>query len=309
MKNFIVVDIGGTQIRAAVFPEGSTEFSSQKKIPTQAPGQSPMERMVDLLKEIWPKEGNVLSIAIAAPGYLDPDEGVVISAPNIPGWKNLPICDLLREEFKVPIYLGNDANLAALGEWKFGAGKGHKDLLYLTISTGIGGGIIIGNKLVTGVHGMAGELGHVVADPDGPMCNCGKRGHIEAIASGTAIARFVKEKLTEGVPSVFPPTASPTSKEIAQAANQGDKLSLEAFQNAGFYLGQTIAGWLHTLNPSILILGGGVSRSGDLLLKPMIASLAEHIISPKYIDDLKIVTAALGDDAGLLGALALSLEK
>jgi glucokinase len=309
MKKFIAVDIGGTQIRAAVYPEDSTTPLIQKKISTQGDDKTPLDRLLGLLKEIWPQEGEVKSIAIAAPGYLDPEAGVVISAPNIPGWKNLSISERLRGEFSVPVYLGNDANLAALGELKFGAGQGHGDLLYLTISTGIGGGIIINKKVVAGVHGMAGELGHVVAIPDGPMCSCGKRGHIEAVSSGTGIASYVKEKVKEGVPSVFGPDSSPTAKEIAAAANNGDALSREAFERAGYYLGQTIADWLHMLNPSILILGGGVSRSGDLLMKPLLASLEEHIVTNEYIDTLQIVPAALGDDAGLLGALALSLEK
>jgi glucokinase len=309
MKKYAVVDIGGTQIRVAIYPEGSTTPLSQKKIPTQAESQTPVQRLIGLLREMWPGGSEVVSIAIAAPGYLDPDRGIVITAPNIPGWKDLPICQILHNEFGVPVYLGNDANLAAMGEWKFGAGQGHKDLLYLTISTGIGGGIIVGNKLVTGCGGMAGELGHVVAVPDGPMCNCGKRGHIEAVASGTAIARYVKEKINEGIPSVFQAGSTPSAKEISHAAKEGDALSQEAFRLAGFYLGRTIADFLHTLNPSILILGGGVSHSGDLLLKPLMASLKQHIISEEYINQLTIVPAALGDDAGLLGALALSLEK
>jgi glucokinase len=309
MKKYIAIDIGGTQIRVAVFPENSVDFEKQKKIPTQGDGKTPIDRLLGLLEEIWPSEGDVQSISMAAPGYLDPEAGIVITAPNIPGWKNLPVSSLIQERFTVPVYLGNDANLAALGEWKFGAGKGHSDLLYLTISTGIGGGIISGNRLITGTRGMAGELGHVVAIPDGPMCACGKKGHIEAVSSGTAIARYVKEKIAEGIPSIFPPGSTPSSKEIASAAAHGDELSIQAFRQAGYYLGQAIADWIHILNPSILILGGGVSRSGDLLMKPLIASLKEHIITEEYIKDLKIEFAALGDDAGLLGALALSLEK
>jgi glucokinase len=309
MRKIVAADIGGTQIRVAVYSENNIEPITRKKIPTQSAGQTPVERLIGLMRELWPDDNEVTSIALAAPGYLDPENGIVISAPNIPGWQNLHICSILNQEFKVPVYLGNDANLAALGEWKFGAGKGHRDLLYLTISTGIGGGIILGNKLVTGAKGMAGEMGHVVAIPDGPMCGCGKRGHIEAIASGTGIAHYVKEKLDEGVPSIFAPDSSPTSREIAQAAADGDSLSTEAFSRAGYYLGQTIADWLHILNPSILILGGGVSRSGDLLLNPLIESLHKHVISPEYLRDLQIVPAALGDDVGLLGALALALEK
>jgi glucokinase len=306
MKKYITVDVGGTQIRVAVFPENSIEPLEQKKIKTQGDGKTPVERLIGVLTEIWPVDGEVNSIAIAAPGYLDPKRGVVISAPNIPGWQNLPLAEILTEKFNVPVYLGNDANLAALGEWKYGAGRGHGNLLYVTISTGIGGGIILENQLINGATGMAGEIGHVMAVPDGPMCGCGKRGHIEAVASGTGIAHYVKEKIDAGVPSVFPVGSSPSAKEIAVAAREGDKLSNEAFELAGFYLGRTFADFLHILNPSILIMGGGVSMSGDLIMKPMKASLEKHVISPEYLTNLTIVTAALGDDAGLLGALALS---
>ena len=136
MKKFIAVDIGGTQIRAAVYPEDSTRPLNQKKIQTQGDNVTPLDRLFALLKEIWPEDGQVQSIAIAAAGYLDPEAGIVISAPNIPGWQNLSISDRLRSEFGVPVYLGNDANLAALGELKFGSGQGHSDLLYLTIKIG-----------------------------------------------------------------------------------------------------------------------------------------------------------------------------
>ncbi len=309
MRKFAAVDVGGTQIRVAIFNEDSPKPIFEKKIKTQGDNQTPVERLIALLKEMWPTDGEISSIAIAAPGYLEPEQGIVVTAPNIPGWKNLPLAQILRDEFHVPVYLGNDANLAAMGEWKFGAGKGYKDVLFITISTGIGGGIIMDNHLINGAHGMAGEIGHVVSVPNGPMCGCGKRGHLEAVASGTGIARYVREKLNEGVPSVFPKGASPSSKEIAEAAKNGDQLSIDAFNQAGFYLGQTFADFLHILNPAILILGGGVSRSGDLILKPLMASLEQHVVSPEYLTNLRIVPAALGDDAGLLGAFALSLEK
>ena len=306
MKKYITVDVGGTQIRVAIYSEHNIEPLEQKKIMTQGDEKSPIDRLVALLEEMWPGSDQVNSIAIAAPGYLEPKKGIVVSAPNIPGWQNLPLSEILTKKFNVPVFLGNDAILAALGDWKYGAGRGHSNLLYITVSTGIGGGLICENHLISGANGLAGELGHVIAVPDGPMCNCGKRGHLEAVASGIAIARYVKEKIESGVPSVFTPGSSPTAKEISFAAGNGDKLSNEAFESAGFYLGRTITDFLHMLNPSILILGGGVSMSGDLILKPMKASIEKHVISPEYIKNLSIVRSALGDDAGLLGALALS---
>lgn len=309
MEYFIAVDIGGTQIRVAVYPETATTPIIHKRIKTVENDQTPLERMVNLIHELWPKDGKVISIAIGAPGFLDPKIGLVVNASNVPGWKNLPLSSIIEKEFKVPVYLGNDANLAALGEWRFGAGMGHHDILYLTVSTGIGGGLIMGDHIVEGAHGMAGELGHITAEPNGPLCGCGQRGHLEAVASGPAIARYVKEKMEIGVESVFTLGSNPTAKEIGFAARQGDALSIEAFNKAGFYLGRSVADFLHIFNPSLVIFGGGVSLSGDTIMIPLKSSLKQHVIDPEYLNNLSITTTMLGDDTGLLGALALMHSK
>ncbi|NTU75760.1 MAG: ROK family protein, partial [Anaerolineaceae bacterium] len=198
-----------------------------------------------------------------------------------------------------------DANLAALGEWKFGAARGHHDVLYLTVSTGIGGGVIIADRLLTGSRGMATELGHITVLPDGPMCGCGHRGHLEAVASGTAIARDVAARLAAGEESIIA-TKNPTTKDIGLAAMKGDLLAISALSIAGQWIGYTLADFLHIFDPSIVIFGGGVSQVGSLLLNPVRQGLQERILSPEYLKGLTITTAALGDDAGLLGALALA---
>ncbi len=302
----IAVDIGGTQIRVAVYPKGSHRPIVQKRIPTRAKDQTPLERLIGLLKELWPKEGHVCAIGAAAPGWINPQLGVMYVAPNIPGWENLPLGNILREEFDVPIKLGNDANMAALGEWRYGAGQGHHDLLYLTISTGIGGGVISGDHLLLGSHGLAAELGHITVQPDGPVCGCGHRGHLEAFASGTGIAYYVAEQLANGVPSELAEIKNPTARDISMAAEHGDALAIAAIARAGTYIGHALANFLTIFNPSIIILGGGVSRSGPFLLEPLRAALQERVLSPEYLNGLVITTAALGDDAGLLGALVLA---
>jgi len=309
MRAFIAVDIGGTQIRVAVFPEQSINPIQEKRIRTVAEGQTAVERMILLIEELWPRDAEIVSIAIAAPGFLDPKAGIVVTAPNIAGWINLPIAQIIQDRFHVPVYLGNDANLAAMGEWHFGAGRGYSDILYITVSTGIGGGIIAGGQLVEGAHGMAGELGHVMAEPDGPLCGCGKRGHLEAVASGTAIARYMAEKIEIGIPTSFPKGSRPSARETALAARQGDALSIEAFNRAGFYLGRAVADFLHILNPELIIFGGGVSLSGETILAPMRKSLEENVISPEYLKHLTITRTVLGDDSGLIGAYALMLSK
>lgn len=278
----------------------------QKRIPTQGKDSSALDRLMGLVAELWPVNDKVCSIGVAAPGPNNPQLGIIYRAPNIPGWEKLPIIQIMQERFNVPVLLGNDANLAALGEWKFGAGQGHHHLLYVTISTGIGGGVICDDRLLLGSHGLAAEIGHVTVDPSGPVCGCGHRGHLEAFASGTAIAHYVAEQLKQGVPSSLSEIAHPSGRDISMAAEQGDPLAKAALARAGTYMGRALADYLHIFNPSIIILGGGVSRSGSFLMEPLRAAMAETILSPEYMQGLVITTAALGDDAGLLGSLALA---
>ncbi len=308
MEIYIVSDIGGTQLRVAAFNSADLSLVQMKKIPTQGNNLTPTQRLIYLIKEI--AEGHTLhSIAVAAPGYLDPEKGIIYEAPNIPGWVNLPLRQELQDVFNVPVFLGNDANVAALGEWKFGAGIGHRNLLYLTISTGIGSGVIIDNHLLLGQNGLAAEFGHVTIDPDGPLCGCGHPGHIEAFASGTAITKYVHQQLASGRESLLTKSDNPGGKEINEAAQQGDALAIEAFQRAGKYLGISIANFIHMLNPSIIILGGGVTQAWDLLTKPMMEEIEKTILSPQYLKNLVITQAKLGDDVGLKGALALLLTE
>lgn len=308
-KYYIACDIGGTQIRVAVFTENNIEPTAQKRIPTRGPGTA-VERLIGLIRELWPQDGSVAAIGAAAPGSLDPETGILYIAPNIPGWINLPLRRQIEEAFPTtPIAIGNDANMALLGEWRYGAGKGHSNLLFFTVSTGIGGAAIIDNHLLLGQHGLGTELGHVQVMEGGPMCGCGQRGHLESISSGTAVARYVAEKLKEGAPSCLSIDAKPTSRDVAIAAFSGDALAIQAFEHAGHYLGIALADFLHIFNPSIVIFGGGVSLTGDLIFAPMRAALETHLMSPQYLNDLKIVTVQLGDDAGLVGAYVLAQQR
>ena len=200
--------------------------------------------------------------------------------------------------------MGNDANLAALGEWKYGAGVGHHDVLYLTISTGIGGGVICRDVLIEGSSGMAGEFGHITVLPGGPVCSCGVKGHLEAVASGLAIAKYVEEQIAAGRGSTLDSHSDLNSRAIAEAAQNGDLLSKEAFNRAGGFIGQAVADFLHLFNPSIVIFGGGVSNCGNLILDPIKKSIKQNIMDETYLDHLQITTVKFGDDAGLLGALA-----
>lgn len=302
----IAVDLGGTHIRAAAFRREETRPLKHQKIKTRSRDESVFERLLRLIEEVLPANETLDAIGVAAPGPLDPRTGIIIETPNIQEWKNFPLVEKLSSHFGCPVYLGNDANLAALGEWRYGAGQGHDHLLYLTISTGVGGGVISDGHLLEGQQGLAAELGHVIVLADGPICSCGGKGHLEALASGTAIARYVEDQLkNKKTESSLGSRAKRTAESIAEAACEGDPLAISAYQRAGKYLGIGVASFLHIFNPSILILGGGVSQSGELLYKPFRESLREHIFNPAYLENLFITPPALGDDAGLLGALAL----
>jgi glucokinase len=303
MSDIIAIDIGGTQLRAAVYPPNGITPINIRHAASRGMEEGVYERLTALIDTVWPKEP-VDAISIAAPGPLNPYTGIIISTPNIPAWTNYPLAELLSKQYQVPAYLGNDANLAALGEWKYGAGQGYNDVLYLTISTGIGGGVISSDMLIEGSRGMAAELGHVTVLPGGPVCSCGVPGHLEAVASGPAIAMYVREQITAGRLSILKARTELSARDVAEAAKQGDELAKEAFSRAGGFIGQAVAEFLHIFNPSIVIFGGGVSQCGRLILDPIEESMKRNIMDKSYLDGLQIAAAKLGDDAGLLGALA-----
>ena len=306
MSVHIAVDVGGTQLRAASYLPNSLTPIKLEIIPTQGSDGPPLDRLKKLITTVIPDNESVSAIGVAAPGPVNPYKGIIYTAPNIPGWKDLALGPYLKSAFDTPVSVGNDANLAALAEWQYGAGRGHHHLIYITVSTGIGTGIIINDCLLLGVSGLAGEMGHTTVMVDGPVCGCGFHGHIESFASGTAIARYVEEELAKGTPSVLPSRTRLSAQEISAVAQHGDQLAIAAFQRAGKVLGIALANFLHIFNPSIIIIGGGVSRSGELLFGPMRASLQEHVLSAQYLDDLTLTTSSLGDEVGLLGALALA---
>lgn len=318
MGGFIIaVDLGGTQIRAALYQEDGTLVRRVSCLTHAAEGlDAVLRRIVDAIRAVFPdRVEEVEAIGVTAPGPLDPWAGIVVSAGNLPGWTNVPLKDILERECGLPTYLGNDANVAALGEQQFGAGQGVRDLVYITVSTGIGGGIITDGRLLLGSGGLAAEVGHQIVIPDGPRCPCGSRGCLEAVSSGTAIAAYVVERINAGAPSMLTAIAegnlqSITARTVNEAAQEGDALAQEAFRRAGFYLGLGIVNLMHVLNPALFVLGGSVAlHGGDLMWEPMHEAIRERTMSPSYWEHTPIVPAALGDDVGLLGALALVLAE
>lgn len=305
----IGVDLGGTLIRA-VRTDLAGGKGSRTELPTEAEsgGEAVMERIYAAIEEVIgeAKSDEVLGIGIGAPGPIGRD-GRIYDPPNLPNWGDFSLSEKIRERFDVTAIAGNDANVAALGEHIFGAGNGVDDLVYITISTGIGGGIISGGELLIGARGYAAEVGHQTLVADGPMCGCGQPGHLEALASGPAIVRNAKERLEAGASSTIPDYGEEIrGKSISEAAHAGDELARELFAEAGFYIGLGLVNLIHVLEPKRILIGGGVSQAGDLLFDPIRATVQQHVMSPIY-RDVEILPAALGADVGLMGAIALVL--
>jgi len=311
----VAVDFGGTHIRAAYFPSEEPETGSQTKLKTLAKEgpDAVIGRIENAIRSVLPSKQEGLRIGIAAPGPLDPFSGKVLSTPNLPGWEGVNLANRISESLGCPVWINNDANLAAVGEWKHGAGRGVNDVLYLTISTGIGGGVITQGKLLLGSSGLAGELGHMKVTPEGPLCGCGQYGHLEAIASGPSITRIARERLKAGEDSNllgFVNTLEDLNPEIlGQAAQEGDPLALSVIQDAGKAIGSHLASLVHAFNPARIVLGGGVSQLGSLLFIPIQQTLEDEILHPAYLRNLKILPAELGDDAGLIGAMVYARQN
>ncbi|MFQ5886603.1 MAG: ROK family protein, partial [Anaerolineae bacterium] len=308
--NVVTVDLGGTHIRSALInEEGEILARAERETLAQEGPEPVIGRIEACIRDV---ARGTEAVSIAAPGPLDPWKGIIHQAPNLPGWRDVPLADILHRAFKVPVYLNNDANLAALAEHRFGAGQGANHLIYLTISTGIGGGIISQGRLLLGAKGLAGEVGHMTLEPEGPPCGCGGRGHLESLASGPAIARRAVAEMEKGTETsitrlVKGNLSKVTAKVVAQAAQEGDPLANSIFKEAGFYIGLGITNLLHILNPQLVILGGGVSKAGDLIFDPVRATVKARAI-PSIQGGVKIVLSALGDDAGLLGAAAFVVK-
>jgi glucokinase len=307
------IDIGGTKIALALGTRDG-EIISRRRLPTRAligPTQILEHVFHEIESMLRETRGELAGAGIGCAGPLDLKRGLVMSPPNLPGWDRFPLAELVRERLRVPVVMDNDANAAALGEHQSGAGRGLSDMVYMTISTGIGGGIIVGGKLVHGTGGGAGEVGHLTVLPDGPQCGCGSRGCLEMFCSGTAIARRARERLTQDganslLTSMVTDPSELTAETVARAAQRGDKLAREIWDETIYYLSIGIANIISVLAPEAIILGGGVSSSGEQLLGPL-RPLVRERVRMLPVEKIQILRAALGEESGLHGALALAL--
>ncbi len=308
----IVLDVGGTQFRVAVGTgSGAIEYRISQPTKAENGPNATLDRIfgaVDKALASVRDKGTVKGIAIGIAGPVDPWAGIVHTPPNLSGWDAMPVKQLFEERYGLSCRVANDANLAALGEHRFGAGKGFSDVVYVTISTGIGGGIIVGNRLLLGHGGYAGEIGHMVVDPNGPLCGCGNSGCWESLASGTAIARRARDQAALSKETMLR-DVEPwliSAKVVIDLAQRGDAVSLQIVREAAVALGLGMVNLIHLFNPHRIVIGGGLGNAGPLIWEPMLETIRVKAL-PVCQRDLDLVQASLGDDAGLLGGVALTV--
>jgi glucokinase len=307
----LALDFGGTKHSAAVAEPGEREWRALRRAaaPQPASAQSDMQTMLMLAAEVLSGE-RPAAVGVSFGGPVDAPGGIVRLSHHVPGWEQFPLRDRLQAHFGVPVSIDNDANVAALGEYRFGAGQGSDSLLYITVSTGVGGGWVLNGRVWRGANGMAGEIGHTVVDPAGPLCLCGKRGCVERLASGPYLAQDMRTALTAqpGRGGILRELARDqmdaiTGQSVAEAAARGDDLAGEALAHAAWGLGAGIGNAANLMNPERVVLGGGMTKSGERWWQ-IVRRAAREVALPQVRID--IVPAALGDDAPLWGAIALA---
>jgi glucokinase len=311
--NYLIADVGGTHIRTAVGNDGALllgKLHRETRVESGPAGvvAQIVEMAGESLREASVDLSEVEAMVIAVPGPLDPTTGTVIEAPNMPGWQRVPVARMVTELLGVPVRAVNDANAAALGEFHFGAAQGQRNMVYITVSTGIGGGVVVDGRLMEGSRGMAGEIGHTTIDLHGPRCACGNVGCLEVLASGTSIGRIFRERLALGRDSIVTEwTSHATGADVTRAAAMGDPLSVEVFAEAAHALGVGVVNCVNIFNPDMVVLGGGVTQAGERLFGPVRALVRERSM-PVSRESVRIVPVQLGDDAGMYGALAIARE-
>lgn len=309
-REAIGLDVGGTKI-AAVRIRADGEIVARETLPTPADDmEETLRSMISAAQAV--RTAAVAVVGIGAAGLVEKGTGILTFAPNL-AWRNVPISERVGGELGLPTLTDNDANMAAWGEHRFGAGRGHDDILLVTVGTGIGGGIVAGGKVFRGAHGFAGEIGHIIVEPGGPVCGCGNRGCWEQVASGHAIERAGREAVVDHPYSNIATLAGGdpakvTGQLVTQAAREGDPVARGIFAVVGTRLGEGIAGLVNVLDPDIVVVGGGAIAAGEMLLATARSAFGEAVEGPEYRPEVPIVAAQLGNDAGAVGAAALALE-
>ncbi len=313
MGKRIGIDVGGTNVKIALVDEGGKIIYSNS-VPTYAnmgyeyTVNNIKQAIRDLMKETNNYEKTIEAIGFDFPGQVDYKTGVVKLAPNIPGWVNIPIAEMIEKEFNIPTKIDNDVRCATLGEMMFGAGRGCDNFVCITVGTGIGSGIVVNGQIVRGASNAAGEIGHIKLQmQDGPLCGCGDRGCLEAYASGPSIVAMAYDYIRGGKSTKFRELAGDgeiTPYIVAKAAEEGDPVAKRIFEIMGYYIGIGLTSVVNLLNPEKVIIGGGVAECGELLLAPIRKTIKERamVVSGNAVE---IVPAQLGNNAGVIGASML----
>lgn len=308
------LDIGGTKLAVVIADRSGTVLHKiRRSTDAQRGARAVVDTLCDMAREAVALQATTLAdlvgIGVSCGGPLDTTTGVVYSPPNLPGWDGIPLRDWLEADLGVATFIDNDANASALAEWLYGAGRGYRNVVYMTMSTGIGGGLILDGRLYRGIGDAAGEVGHMTLLPGGPLCGCGKHGCLEAICSGPAIARRAREALAAGAPSLMTDlvkgdVSAITAETVMTAARKGDETALRLVDETARYMAIGLGNIVNVLNPEIIIIGTIIVKAGDLLLEPIRSYLRQETWERVY-NMVQVVPAGLGDAVGDLAAVAI----
>lgn len=310
---FLGIDLGGTKILSLLLDGDMRVLRSDYRATEAELGpDAVVERMVESALAVQGDE-RAVAVGISTPGPCDPERGVVTTAPNLPGWRDVPLASLLAERLSLPAWLDNDANAAALAEHRLGAGRGTRHMILIAIGTGLGGGFVLDGRLYHGASGAAGEVGHMLIVPEGPLCGCGRRGCLEAVASGRALEREALRLASEQPNGLVATLArkegiEPDGRILDLAANAGDDAADEAIRQAGRYLGEGLVNLVNLFNPEAIVIGGSVRRAGERYLGSA-SEIMRRDAFPQSLADVRLLEAELGDEAAAIGAALIAREK
>ena len=308
------IDMGAMHLSAAL-GDFSARILEEIEVPFQVDmgPEEGLQQADNILKELLQKRGlsaaDLSAIGVGVPGPVIADKGMVMAPPIMPGWDRFPIRTTLEQKWGTAVTLNNDAELGALGEWAYGAGRGEKNLAFIKVGSGIGAGLIINQQLYGGNTGSAGEIGHLTVDENGPLCACGNHGCLEAFAGGHAIALQARKLVTSGKRTLLSEKSldTITARDVAEAARRGDLAAQEIIKRSGTFIGIAIAGLINLINPSTVIIGGGVAQVGDLLTAPIRQAVRERSLRASE-HSVRITTAMLGRRSSLMGALVQAIH-
>jgi glucokinase len=307
----IGIDAGGTKIAGMLVDERGTILDRRLVETPAQDAEATVDAMISLATDFTGGHDGIVGVGAGAAGLVSLD-GVMRFAPNV-AWREFPLRDRLAAGIGLPVFVDNDANVAAWGEFRFGAGRGSTDMLLVTVGTGIGGGIVAGGELFRGAHGFAAEIGHIIVEPGGPRCGCGNQGCWEQVASGRAIGRLGQVAGAEHPESTMTKLAGGasaiTGPIVTEAAKRGDPIAVQILADVGRRLGEGIAGLVNVLDPDVVVVGGGAIGAGDLLLASARSACADSVEAPTHRPEVPILAAALGNDAGAVGAADLVLRR